>query len=77
MRKSLGLYYMLVTLWVACFVSCSSTQRITVKQEQAGQVQETVIESDTKVRDFSMVITPTNITYNGRSYRASPPCKGY
>ncbi len=37
--------------------SCSSTQRITVKQEQEGQVQETVIESDTKIREISMIIT--------------------
>ncbi len=42
-------------LLVACLVSCSSTQRISVKQEQEGQVQETIIESDTKIRDFSLV----------------------
>ncbi len=36
------------------FASCSSTQKITVKQEQEGQIQETVIESDTKFNALSL-----------------------
>ncbi len=52
------------------FASCSSTQKITVKQEQEGQVQETVIESDTKVNSFSMVIRNEEILYNGSRHLA-------
>ncbi len=69
MRKLQKVFFMLFTLCIACLVSCSSTQRITVKQEQEGQTQETVIESDTKVKSFSMTITPTQITYNGKHTR--------
>ncbi len=56
-------------LLVACLVACSSTQKITVKQEQEGQVQETIIESDTKIRDFSMTITQDSIRYTGSWFR--------
>ncbi len=55
MKRFLGLYAMLCTLLVACFASCSSTQKITVRQEQEGQTQETVIESDTRVQTLSVL----------------------
>ncbi len=65
MKRLYVLFCTLVTLSVALLASCSSTQRISVKQEQEGQIQETVIESDTKVNSFSMVITNDRIEYNG------------
>ncbi len=54
MRKLYVYYCTLAMLLVALFASCSSMQKITVKQEQEGQVQETVIESDTKVNSFNI-----------------------
>lgn len=36
------------------FGSCSSTQRITVKQTQADQQQETTIESNTQIKELSL-----------------------
>ncbi len=75
MKKFLGLYVMLFMLLGVCLSSCTSTQRITVKQEQEGQMQETVIESDTKVNSFSMVIRGTEIEYNGSVYRQRG-CRG-
>ena len=39
--------------------SCSSTQRISVKQNQGEQVQETTIESDLKVKELSLVFNST------------------
>ncbi len=69
MRKLYVLYCMFAMLLVALFASCSSMQKITVKQEQEGQVQETVIESDMKVRDISMTITQDSIRYTGSWFR--------
>ena len=40
-------------------VSCSSTSKITIKQSQGGQDQETTIESDLKVRELSLNINST------------------
>ncbi len=71
MKRRYVLYAMFAMLLVALFASCSSTQKITVKQEQEGQVQETVIESDTKVNSFAIVITSDKIEYNGSVYRPS------
>ncbi len=71
MRK----YYCIsLMLFGVLYNSCSSTQRITVKQEQEGQKQETVIESDTRVKDFSMTITHDQITYNG-AYKTTKHCR--
>ncbi len=51
--------FRLLSVCFACWLcSCASTQRITVKQEQEGQTQETVIESNTKINSFSMIIFP-------------------
>ncbi len=72
MRRLYVYYCMLAMLLVALFASCSSTQKITVKQEQEGQVQETVIESDTKVNNFAIVISGDRIEYNGSIYRPQP-----
>lgn len=36
------------------FGSCSSTQRIVVKQTQQDQVQETQIESNTQIKELSL-----------------------
>ena len=38
----------------ACIVSCSSTQKIVVKQEQDGQLQETTIEQQGKIDNLSL-----------------------
>ncbi len=64
MRKLLNLYCIFAMLLVALLASCSSTQKISVRQEQEGQVQETVIESDTKFDAISLYITPQKIDYN-------------
>ncbi len=69
MKRLFALFAMLLMLLASCLVSCSSTQKITVKQEQEGQIQETVIESDTHVNSFSMVISSDRIEYNGSVYR--------
>ncbi len=64
MKRLYVLFCTLVMLSVALLASCSSTQKISVKQEQEGQVQETVIESDTKFDAISLYITPQKIDYN-------------
>ncbi len=69
MKKYFVLFAMLCMLSAVCLSSCASTQRITVKQEQEGQMQETIIESDTKINTFSMVIRGNEIEYNGSVYR--------
>ncbi len=69
MKRHLFLFGIFAMLLVALFASCSSMQKITVKQEQEGQVQETVIESDMKVRDISMTITQDSIRYTGSWFR--------
>ncbi len=69
MRKLRVLSCTLLMLLAVSFASCSSTQKITVKQEQEGQTQETVIESDTKVNSFAIVISGDRIEYNGSVYR--------
>ncbi len=60
--------FRLLSVCFACWLcSCASTQRITVKQEQEGQTQETVIESDTRFDAISLYITPDKIDYNASS----------
>ncbi len=68
-KRLFGLFVTLFVLCLACLTSCASSQKITVKQEQDGQIQETVIESDTKVNSFSMSIRQDEILYNGSRYR--------
>lgn len=42
----------LIAFLTALMSSCSSTQRITVEQEQGDQRQKTEIESDTKINEL-------------------------
>ncbi len=59
----------IITALVIGLCSCSSTQRINVKQEQDGQIQETTIESDTKFKDVALVIHPKSIEYYGKTQK--------
>ena len=52
-KKKCCVYACAIFITFACG-SCSSTQRITVKQTQADQVQETQIESNTQIRELSL-----------------------
>ena len=55
--------FLLALLLIFLFPSCSSVQRITVKQEQENQLQETVIESDTKINSLSLLfVSPSNLS---------------
>ena len=55
--------FLLSLLLIFLFSSCSSVQRITVKQEQDNQLQETVIESDTKINSLSLLfVSPSNLS---------------
>ncbi|MGN0235179.1 MAG: hypothetical protein ACI4BD_02540 [Paludibacteraceae bacterium] len=38
----------------AALVSCSTSQKISIRQEQSGQVQETVIEQTGQVESLSL-----------------------
>lgn len=58
-KKWLLFCFATCTIFVAS--SCSSTQRISVKQNQGEQVQETTIESDMKVKELSLVFNSTYI----------------
>lgn len=56
-QKSLAIcvcVFMLVAILILLLPSCTSMQRITIKQEQGEQMQETVIESDTKINSLSL-----------------------
>ena len=65
-QKSLAVcacVFLLVAILILLFPSCSSMQRITVKQEQGNQLQETVIESDTKINSLSLLfVSPSNLS---------------
>ncbi len=55
--------FLLLAILILLFPSCSSVQRITVKQEQGDQLQETVIESDTKINSLSLLfVSPSNLS---------------
>lgn len=56
-KKWLPFCCAICTIFVAS--SCSSTQRISIKQNQGEQVQETTIESDLKVKELSLVFNST------------------
>lgn len=49
-----GTRFVVAAMVAACVCSCSVGQKISVKQEQDGQVQETVIESTGKVDNLSL-----------------------
>ena len=65
-QKSLAVcvcVFLLVALLILLLPSCSSVQRITVKQNQGDQLQETVIESDTKINSLSLLfVSPSNLS---------------
>ncbi len=42
--------------------SCSSVQKISVKQEQGDQVQETTIESNTTIKELTFLFTNKEVT---------------
>lgn len=39
--------------------SCSSTQKISIKQNQGEQTQETLLESNTKIKELTLNFTST------------------
>ncbi len=45
--------FMIIALAIV-LSSCSSAQKITVKQDQGNQCQETVIESETKIQSLTL-----------------------
>ena len=65
-QKSLAIcvcVFLLVAILILLLPSCTSLQRITVKQEQGDQLQETVIESDTKINSLSLLfVSPSNLS---------------
>ncbi len=77
MKKHCFFFGIFAMLLVLCLASCSSMQKITVKQEQEGQVQETVLESTIQVREVSMVVTKDSITYTGSWFNPSRRSKGH
>ena len=46
--------YFVATCIIFALGSCSSTQRISVKQQQGQQEQETTIESNVKFKELSL-----------------------
>ena len=56
-KKSLLCFCATCTILLAS--SCSTSNKITIKQTQGGQEQETTIESDLKVKELSLNINST------------------
>ena len=51
--------YCCATCTILLASSCSTSNKITIKQTQGGQEQETTIESDLKVKELSLNINST------------------
>lgn len=52
----------IIATLTALFSSCSSIQKINVKQEQDGQMQETTIESNTTIKELTFIFTHDGVT---------------
>lgn len=57
--KKKSLLYCCVICITFAVSSCSSTQRISIKQNQGEQTQETLLESNTKIKELTLNFTST------------------
>lgn len=53
-RTGTRLHHYVTMLFVALLCSCSAQQKISVKQQQGDQIQETTIEHGSQIRELSL-----------------------
>lgn len=59
MKDSVKKKWLLYCCAICITCSCSSTQRISIKQNQGEQTQETLLESNTKIKELTLNFSST------------------